>query len=84
MLRVCWLCMLLVNIFGHCASLTYVLWIIITINMSTTGGLHKAVEEAVSMGGRAFGLFLRSQRTWTSKPLDPEAAEKFKVACKVQ
>ncbi|KAK7113124.1 probable endonuclease 4 [Littorina saxatilis] len=49
---------------------------------SIAGGLYKAVEEAVAMGGRAFALFLRSQRTWASKPLDPEAADKFKAACK--
>ncbi|KAL8596492.1 hypothetical protein ACOMHN_044030 [Nucella lapillus] len=49
---------------------------------SIVGGLYKAVEEAVAMGGRAFGLFLRSQRSWTSKPLDPKAADKFKASCK--
>ncbi|XP_076459277.1 putative endonuclease 4 [Babylonia areolata] len=49
---------------------------------SIAGGLHKAVEEAVAMGGQAFGLFLRSQRSWASKPLDPKAADKFKASCK--
>ena len=42
-----------------------------------------AVNEAVELGARAFGMFLKSQRQWNSKPLGDDAAEKFKVACKV-
>jgi AP endonuclease-1 len=47
-------------------------------------GLSNAVEEAVAMGGKAFGLFVRSQRTWDSKPMTLDAAENFKAACKVR
>ncbi|KAK7456515.1 hypothetical protein BaRGS_00039371 [Batillaria attramentaria] len=49
---------------------------------SIAGGLENAVREAVELGGRAIGMFLKSQRTWNAKPLDPEAAAKFKAACK--
>ena len=47
------------------------------------GGLHNAVTEAVSIGAKAFGLFMKSQRQWQAKPLEDAAAEKFKAACKV-
>ncbi|XP_066452506.1 probable endonuclease 4 [Eleutherodactylus coqui] len=50
-------------------------------HVSIQGGLWKAVVEAKHIGARAFGLFLRSQRTWNSKPLEEEAAEKFRSTC---
>lgn len=46
-----------------------------------TGGLWNAPLEAKRIGARAFGLFLRSQRTWNSKALEEEAAEKFRRTC---
>ncbi|XP_073405600.1 probable endonuclease 4 isoform X2 [Dendrobates tinctorius] len=50
-------------------------------HVSIQGGLWKAALEAKRIGARAFGLFLRSQRTWSSKPLEEEAAEKFRRTC---
>lgn len=47
------------------------------------GGVYKAVLEAEEMGARAFGLFLRSQRQWASKPLADVDAQKFRDTCKV-
>lgn len=47
------------------------------------GGLSNAIKETLAMGGRAFGMFLKSQRTWNSKPLEDAAAEIFKTALKV-
>jgi len=47
------------------------------------GGLSNAIKETLAMGGRAFGLFLKSQRTWNSKPLEDADAEIFKTALKV-
>ena len=46
-----------------------------------SGGLWNAVIEATESGSRAFGLFLGSQRTWKTKPLEPESADKFRKAC---
>uniref|UniRef100_A0A8C5Q7K4 Xylose isomerase-like TIM barrel domain-containing protein n=1 Tax=Leptobrachium leishanense TaxID=445787 RepID=A0A8C5Q7K4_9ANUR len=43
--------------------------------------MWKAVLEAKRVGARAFGMFLRSQRSWNSKSLDDEAAEKFQSTC---
>ncbi|XP_018420988.1 PREDICTED: DNA-(apurinic or apyrimidinic site) lyase-like [Nanorana parkeri] len=51
-------------------------------HVSIQGGLWNAVLEAGRIGARAFGLFLRSQRTWSSKPLEESAAEKFRRTCK--
>jgi len=50
-------------------------------HVSIGGGLHNAVAEAMAIGAKAFGLFLRSQRQWKSKPLEDKAAELFKEAC---
>lgn len=49
----------------------------------STGGLHNAVLEAVDIGAKAFGMFLKSQRQWNSKPMEEEAAKKFREACEV-
>ncbi|XP_032833555.1 putative endonuclease 4 isoform X2 [Petromyzon marinus] len=51
-------------------------------HMSISGGLWKAVEESAQLGARAFGLFLTSQRTWHTKPLDPCDAQRFRETCK--
>lgn len=50
-------------------------------HLSIQGGLWKAVGHAVQIGARALGLFLRPQRSWSSKPLDASAAERFRLAC---
>ena len=51
------------------------------VHVSMSGGLHNAVENALSMDAKAFGLFLRNQRQWASKPLSDEDTDKFKKAC---
>ena len=51
------------------------------VHVSMSGGLHNAVENALNMDAKAFGLFLRNQRQWASKPLSDEDADKFKKAC---
>ncbi|CAN0210578.1 putative endonuclease 4 isoform X2 [Lampetra fluviatilis] len=51
-------------------------------HMSISGGLWKTVEESAQLGARAFGLFLTSQRTWHTKPLDPCDARRFRETCK--
>lgn len=50
---------------------------------SGAGGLHNAVTNAIAMKAKSFALFLRSQRTWNSKPFDPEVAVKFKTLCEL-
>ncbi|XP_040215456.1 probable endonuclease 4 isoform X3 [Rana temporaria] len=45
-------------------------------------GLWNAALEAGRIGAKAFGLFLRSQRMWSGKPLEKSAAEKFRETCK--
>ena len=49
----------------------------------TPGGISNAVTEAVAMGAKAFGLFVRNGRTWKLNALNEGEAEKFKAACKV-
>ncbi|BFZ03398.1 hypothetical protein BsWGS_06437 [Bradybaena similaris] len=48
---------------------------------SIAGGISNAVFEAVSIGARAFALFVRNGRTWKLNPLNVAEAEKFKKAC---
>lgn len=50
-------------------------------HVSISGGIQNAVSEALAIGAKAFGLFLRSQRQWVSKPLEEKTAELFKEAC---
>ncbi|XP_035694836.1 probable endonuclease 4 [Branchiostoma floridae] len=50
-------------------------------HVSITGGIENAVENAVAINARAFGLFLRSQRQWACKPMEESAARLFREAC---
>ncbi|KTF93813.1 hypothetical protein cypCar_00033830 [Cyprinus carpio] len=50
-------------------------------HVSISGGIWKAVESSVAIGGHAFALFLGSQRSWTRPALDTAAAVKFQEAC---
>uniref|UniRef100_A0A8B9JT23 Probable endonuclease 4 n=1 Tax=Astyanax mexicanus TaxID=7994 RepID=A0A8B9JT23_ASTMX len=50
-------------------------------HVSISGGIWKAVEDSVELGGRSFALFLGSQRTWQRPALDQSAAVKFQKAC---
>jgi len=47
-------------------------------HLSTSGGLHKALEDARDYGFRATALFVRSPRQWSAPPLAPEAIAEFK------
>ncbi|TWW81547.1 probable endonuclease 4 [Takifugu flavidus] len=46
-------------------------------HVSIQGGIWKAVESCVEMGGNCFALFLGSQRSWKRPALDQKAAAKF-------
>ena len=52
------------------------------VHVSISGGLHLAVERALDIGAKSFAMFLRSQRQWTAKPLNPKDAEIFQTTCK--
>jgi deoxyribonuclease-4 len=47
-------------------------------HLSTSGGLHKALEDARKYGFRATALFVRSPRQWSAPPLTDEAIAEFK------
>ncbi|WP_031481849.1 deoxyribonuclease IV [Maridesulfovibrio frigidus] len=47
-------------------------------HMPITGGLDKAVDRIMSIGGTALQIFTHNQRQWKVKPLDDELVEKFK------
>lgn len=64
---------------GHSGSSKY-----IGAHVGIQGGIWKAVDSCVSMGGRSFALFLGSQRSWTRPPLDSSAADKFREHCSLQ
>ncbi|MFO0961674.1 MAG: deoxyribonuclease IV [Phycisphaerales bacterium] len=49
-------------------------------HLSISGGLFKAVEEALRLGLDCVQIFTKNQRQWTSKPLAPEEAEAFRAA----
>ena len=47
------------------------------------GGLCNAVHGAVAIGGKAFGMFLRNQRQWLSKPMKEKDVRDFRMYLKV-
>ncbi|KAF3762440.1 hypothetical protein M406DRAFT_25381, partial [Cryphonectria parasitica EP155] len=51
-------------------------------HVSAAGGVQNSIQNAVQIGGNALALFLKSQRKWTSPPLDPAARDAFHAAAK--
>lgn len=47
---------------------------------SVSGGLHKAFDEAKSLGINAVQIFTRNQQQWKARPIAAEEAENFKSA----
>ena len=50
-------------------------------HVSSAGGAQNAPLNAQKIGAKAFAMFTRNQRRWTSKPLTPENCEGFKSNC---
>ena len=46
-------------------------------HVSAEGGVHQAPLNASAIGARAFALFVKNQRQWQAKPLDPQVREAF-------
>lgn len=53
---------------------------IIGAHVSVSGGLVQAVDYALSVGCECLQFFAKSPRQWRAKPVDTDAAEKFKAA----
>jgi deoxyribonuclease-4 len=49
-------------------------------HVSAAGGVHNAVENALSIGANAFALFTKNQKQWKVPPLTEEQIELFKQA----
>ena len=47
-------------------------------HVSASGGVFNAPKNAISIGAKAFALFVKNQRQWSAKPLDNETIKKFK------
>jgi AP endonuclease-1 len=50
-------------------------------HVSMAKGVENSVTNGVHIGGNAFALFLKSQRQWASKPLEPENRDRFRRLC---
>ena len=50
-------------------------------HVSASGGVYKAVANAVAIGANAFALFTKNQMRWTDTPLTEKDIEKFKEEC---
>jgi deoxyribonuclease-4 len=55
---------------------------ILGAHCSTAGGLHKALERAVAIGGASCQIFVKNNMQWTGAPLPPAAADRFAAARK--
>ena len=51
-------------------------------HVSISGGVEKAPQNAENIQAKAFAMFTRNQRRWTSKPLTDKNIAKFKENCK--
>ena len=51
-------------------------------HMSVAGGVHKAIESAVSHGCETVQLFTKNSNQWASKPLTPDIVEHFRSVVK--
>lgn len=47
-------------------------------HVSISGGIHKAVDNAVGRGCTAFQIFSRNPRGWKAKPIDAKTADLFR------
>jgi len=47
-------------------------------HVSATGGVHNAPINANAVGATGFGMFVKNQRQWKAKPLDPDVIDAFK------
>lgn len=47
-------------------------------HVSISGGLHKAVDNAVGRSCTAFQMFTRNPRGWKAKPIDDKTADMFR------
>ncbi len=54
----------------------------IGIHLSTTGGVHKAIENAQRMNANTLQIFSASPRTWRAGKISPEAGEQTRIARK--
>jgi deoxyribonuclease-4 len=50
-------------------------------HVSIAQGVYNAPHNAKKIGAKAFALFTKNQRQWTSKPLSQEEINTFKEAC---
>ncbi|RYP22296.1 hypothetical protein DL767_009084 [Monosporascus sp. MG133] len=46
-------------------------------HVSSAGGVHNSINNAVHIGANSFALFLKSQRKWANPPIPPEARDQF-------
>ncbi|KAI1470211.1 AP endonuclease [Daldinia caldariorum] len=51
-------------------------------HVSSAGGVHNSINNAVHIGANAFALFLKSQRKWTNPPITKEAVDGFQSLSK--
>ncbi|KAI1368536.1 xylose isomerase-like protein [Xylaria arbuscula] len=47
-------------------------------HVSSAGGVHNSITNAVNIGANAFALFLKSQRKWQNPPITAEARDGFR------
>jgi deoxyribonuclease IV len=52
--------------------------VLIGAHVSSTGGIHKAIDRIEEFGGEAVQVFTQSPRTWRPTNHDPKSFERFK------
>lgn len=47
-------------------------------HLSIAGGVHNALESAISVGCDCVQIFVKSQQQWSASPLDPDKVERWR------
>jgi len=53
--------------------------VLLGAHMSTSGGIHTAVDRATSIGCTALQVFTKNNNQWSAKPLAPDEIENYKT-----
>ncbi len=56
--------------------------ILVGAHISIAGGMYKSAQRALDVGATTMQIFTKSNKSWSAKDIEPEAAEKFCTAVK--
>ena len=52
--------------------------LLVGAHISIAGGMYKAAQRALDVGGTTMQIFTKSNKSWLAKPIETEVAQRFK------